>query len=540
MRMPKCTVFKEKGLHPMKKRFNIAGTCIPQKHYMADTSDKISRIVRLIEQESYFTINRARQYGKTTTLMLLWSLLKERYVVINISFEGMGMDAFGSEDAFVRRFCRRVEKNLRLSGYGEEKRKIWECAEGKEDLETLRDRITDFCGQEEEVLLFIDEVDKSSDNQMFLNFLGLLRELYLERAMGTVTFKSVILAGVYDVKNLKLKFRPDEEKKYNSPWNIAVDFPIDMSLSVPEISAMVREYEEGQEFSIEAEAVAEEIHRYTSGYPFLVSLICLWMDERISVEIALKDCWTPWGVRAAVREILKGTNVLFDDMIKNLENHPKFRSFVEGILFGGNQVPYKVSNPEINLGVTFGIIGENEGLCKISNIMFETYIYDHFIADQVIGKQVLSSARTQFVDENGDLEMDTVLEKFQDLMKAEYRREDEAFFERQGRLLFLCFLKPIINGTGHYVVEPQTRSNTRMDIVVFYGKQEYIVELKLWSGPRNHGEGVEQLMGYMESRGQKKGWLLTFCFLKNREKRMEEYTRTMEYAGEKSVYSVVV
>lgn len=424
----------------MKKRFNIAGTCIPQKHYMADTSEKLSRMIRLIEQESYFTINRARQYGKTTTLMLLWSRLKEKYVVINISFEGMGMDAFGSEDAFVRRFCGRVEKNLRLSGYSEAKQNIWKCTAGKE--------------------------------------------------------------------NLKLKLRPDEERKYNSPWNIAVDFPIDMSLSVPEISSMIREYEEEQEFTIDAEDVACEIRRYTSGYPFLVSLICLWMDERVSGELSLKDCWTPQGVRAAVREILKGTNPLFDDMIKNLENNPKFRSFVEGILFHGNQIPYKVSNTEINLGVTFGIIGEKEGLCKISNIMFETYIYDHFIADQVIGKQVLSTSRTQFVDENGDLEMDAILEKFQDLMKAEYRREDEAFFEKQGRLLFLCFLKPIINGTGHYVVEPQTRSNTRMDIVVFYGRREYIVELKLWSGPKKHEEGLRQLLNYMESRGQKKGWLL--------------------------------
>lgn len=409
----------------MKKRFNIAGTCIPQKHYMADTSEKLSRMIRLIEQESYFMFNRARQYGKTTTLMLLWSRLKEKYVVINISFEGMGMgmDAFGSEDAFVRRFCGRVEKNLRLSGYSEAKQNIWKCTAGKE--------------------------------------------------------------------NLKLKLRPDEERKYNSPWNIAVDFPIDMSLSVPEISSMIREYEEEQEFTIDAEDVACEIRRYTSGYPFLVSLICLWMDERVSGELSLKDCWTPRGVRAAAREILKGTNPLFDDMIKNLENNPKFRSFVEGILFHGNQIPYKVSNKEINLGVTFGIIGEKEGLCKISNIMFETYIYDHFIADQVIGKQVLSTSRTQFVDENGDLEMDAILEKFQDLMKAEYRRE-------------------------------------------------YIVELKLWSGPKKHEEGLRQLLNYMESRGQKKGWLLTFCFLKNREKRIEEYTRTENCLGDKSIYSVVV
>ena len=93
------------------RRFNIAGTCIPEKHYMADTSDKINKITRLIGQDSYFTINCARQYGKTTTLVLLWKRLKEQYIVINTSFEGMGKEAFQSEDIFVRRLhqiCQRA------------------------------------------------------------------------------------------------------------------------------------------------------------------------------------------------------------------------------------------------------------------------------------------------------------------------------------------------------------------------------------------------------------------------------------------------
>jgi len=51
----------------------------------------------------------------------------------------------------------------------------------------------------------IDEVDKSSDNQVFLSFLGLLREKYLKWQQGKEdTFQSVILAGVYDIKTLKL------------------------------------------------------------------------------------------------------------------------------------------------------------------------------------------------------------------------------------------------------------------------------------------------------------------------------------------------
>lgn len=49
----------------------------------------------------------------------------------------------------------------------------------------------------------------------------------------------MILAGVYDIKNLKLKIRPEEEHKYNSPWNIAARFNLDMSFSAEEISLML-------------------------------------------------------------------------------------------------------------------------------------------------------------------------------------------------------------------------------------------------------------------------------------------------------------
>lgn len=60
-----------------RKKFNTAGLCIPQYHYMADVSNKINHIIReYIEEEEYFTINRARQYGKTTILYLLQESLK--------------------------------------------------------------------------------------------------------------------------------------------------------------------------------------------------------------------------------------------------------------------------------------------------------------------------------------------------------------------------------------------------------------------------------------------------------------------------------
>ena len=89
----------------------------------------------------------------------------------------------------------------------------------------------------------IDEVDSASNNQVLLDFLSQLRGYYLHRRKRP-TFHSVILAGVYDIKNLKHKIRPDEEHKTNSPWNVSAKFEVEMSFSTEAIGKMLQDYEE--------------------------------------------------------------------------------------------------------------------------------------------------------------------------------------------------------------------------------------------------------------------------------------------------------
>lgn len=55
------------------------------------------------------------------------------------------------------------------------------------------------------VVMMIDEVDSASNNQVFLDFLPLLRGYYLERRTKPA-FQSVILAGVYDIKKWMSSF----------------------------------------------------------------------------------------------------------------------------------------------------------------------------------------------------------------------------------------------------------------------------------------------------------------------------------------------
>ncbi len=275
----------------MKKKFNVTGTCIPDKHYIVDTSEKVKKIMSFIENEEYFVINRPRQYGKTTTLYMIERALNknEEYLVISISFEGVGDLIFEEEQRFTKGFLNLIGRSILL-----ENEELAEYIEGEKfKVETMDDLsyvITKFIKKvNRKVILMIDEVDKSSNNQLFLSFLGMLRNKYLLRNAGKdKTFSSVILAGVHDVKSLKLKIRPDEEHKYNSPWNIASDFDVDMSFSKEEIGTMLDDYIENKEVKLDKEYFSERLYFYTSGYPFLVSKLCKIIDEKIMIENDLK------------------------------------------------------------------------------------------------------------------------------------------------------------------------------------------------------------------------------------------------------------
>ena len=500
------------------KEFNVEAVCIPSMHYMVDISDKLEQIQKLIEKGKYFTINRSRQYGKTTTLAALFRKLKEDYIILRLSFEGAGSDAFQSDKNFVMYFIRSVAKALKFAGQSAEMIEKWKNKADYEEgdyvdaFDYLSDKIAWLCeNSEKDILLFIDEVDKTSDNQIFLNFLGMLRNKYMKRQEGMDdTFKSVILAGVYDIKNLKLKLRPEEEKKYNSPWNIAADFNVDMSFSPKEIATMLEDYEADHHTGMDIGEISNALHFYTNGYPYLVSWLCKWIDEQGG------KIWTIEQVKKAQRELLKQRNTLFDDIIKNLANNHELSMLIKRIIYDGDRISYTLANDNVQLGVMFGILTEHEGSIAVSNIIFEVYLYNYFSSMEEVKNENISVNKSQFI-KDGKLDMPHILTKFQEIMKAEYRTEDGKFLEQQGRLLFLCFLKPIINGTGFYYVEPETRNNTRMDIVVTYGKEEHIIELKLWHGDQYRKDGIQQLEGYLDSRNNETGYLVSFSFNQYKE-----------------------
>ena len=517
----------------MRKTFNITGSCNPERHYMVDTEKRFKAIKNLIDSGEYFTINRARQYGKTTLLQMIRRKLSDRYLVIKTSFEGLGDESFQSVPVFINTFCRLIVDFLQDINADETLLEIID----RKDLASFNELskvITSFCNTSSKpVVLLIDEVDKSSDNQLFLNFLGMLRNKYLEHIEGLGnTFQSVVLAGVYDIKNLKLKLRPDEEKKYNSPWNIAAEFNVDMTFHPDEIAQMLNDYENDAHTGMEIKAISEEIYKYTSGYPYLVSAICKIIDERLNAQ------WNLNNVLKAVKIISKGENItLIDDLSKNIENNFELREFLYSIVVNGQEYSYSMIDPVVRLAHMFSYIKENQrGKTIIHNLIFEEALFVYFGNKTMREEGTKISPYVMNYVQNGHLNMEHVVTRFRDLLQEEYRESTEPFLEKEGRLLFLTFLKPIINGIGFYYVEPETRDNRRMDLVVTYGREEFIVELKIWRGDKYEQAGREQLSEYLAIRGKNEGYLVTFNFSKEKHDAEPQW---LEVNG-KRVFEVVV
>ena len=521
------------------RRFNVTGLCVPKEDYMVDISGKIEQIRKLVDDRCYFTINRARQYGKTTTLAWLAKTLADDYLVASISFEGIGDESFESPASFCHEFLRLVRRAMEFTPAPGEYKESW-LDPDVSTFPDLSEHITKMC-KDKKVVLMIDEVDKSSNNRVYIHFLGMLRDKFLARKNERdYTFHSVILAGVYDIKNIKLKMMNEgiytpsatENKLYNSPWNIAADFEVDMSFSPEEIATMLAEYEADHATGMDIAGISEEIHSYTNGYPFLVSRICKHLDGKLG-----KD-WTHRGVQEAVKIILEEKSTLFDDIYKNLENNRDLYDFLYGLLVTGIGNGFNIYNPVIELGYTYGFIekGDNNK-AVVSNRIFEILMYDYFISkDTISGRRMTGVTRRDVVD--GDrFDMELCLRKFAQHYAEVFSERDAEFIEREGRLLFLSYLKPLINGQGFYHIESQFTDFRRMDIVVDFAGEQFIIELKLWKGDAAHEKAYEQLAGYMDGKGFATGYLLTFDFRKGVAK--QPHAEWVDHDG-KLIFDVVV
>ena len=185
----------------------------------------------------------------------------------------------------------------------------------------------------------------------------------------------------------------------------------------------------------------------------------------------------------------------------------------------------------------FGYLKDDNGRIIIANRIFEMSLMNMLITEEALKSDAFRTGdrdRNQFI-RNGRLDMRLVLEKFVEYFHDVYGENDEKFVESCGRKFFLLYLKPIINGTGNYYLEAQTRDMGRTDVVVDYRGEQFVVEMKIWRGNEYNERGERQLLEYLDYFRRKKGYMLSFNFNKKKEIGVKEIA-----IGDKTIVEAVV
>lgn len=520
----------------MERYFNTEGCCLPNEHYMVNLNSRLAQIKKMVDKRQYFCINRGRQYGKTTTLGALSRFLSNDYFVISLDFQLQSHNTFATESNFVRAFARVIYEYAFDYMSDEIKQALKELKRigGEYSLGDLFSILVEWCEEAEKpIVLLIDEADHASNNQVFLDFLAQLRGYYLSRD-EVPTFQSVVLASVHDIRNLRQKIRPDEEYKHNSPWNIAAAFEVEMSFSPDDIAGMLEDYENDKHTGMDISAISKLIYDYTSGYPVLVSYICKLNAEKIAEKIR----WTREGVVEAVGIIITSRIPLFESLVNKLEDDETLNKLVYEILINGDRYSYNPDISSMNQAMMYGFVKNVNGAMQISNRIFETILYNNYLNSQK--KQDTEIYKTgvyeknQFIT-NGRLDMEKILERFVVHFNDIFGDKPEKFKEEQGREHFLLYLRPIINGVGNFYVEAQTRDHKRMDVVVDYLGEQFIIELKIWRGEEHNLKGENQLCGYLDRHHLNKGYLVSFSF----NEKKESGVHTVQVDGKTIVEAIV-
>jgi len=186
----------------MSREFNIFGPVYPDRHYHVDRTEVKQAIQEKIENGRYFTLNAARQAGKTTLFREVIVELAETkdYFGILLSFESMrGYDRDAFYEQLALTMIRRNMPSLQKED-GETQLPSPIGIKHQGDFVIWLRQISAVLNRQG--LLIIDEFD-AAGAELAEPMLGAFRDMYLNRHDPTeYALQSIILVGVRNIPAL--------------------------------------------------------------------------------------------------------------------------------------------------------------------------------------------------------------------------------------------------------------------------------------------------------------------------------------------------
>ena len=512
--------------------FNTEGPVRAEDHYAIPPLKRgnVAEILQLIRDKRYFALHAPRQTGKTSALIALRDLLNGgggapedasapsgaggfRCVDVNVE---VGQVARDDVQEGMRAILSSLATSAELLGddYLED---VWPDILAKSGPNNaLRRTLTRWClANPTPLVLLVDEID-SLVGDTLLSVLRQLRAGYQQRPRGFP--HSVVLCGVRDIRDYRIRSSTGEVVAGGSPFNVAAKSLRLGDFTRRETRRLMLQHilETGQRFT---PAARRAVWEQTRGQPWLVNALCAGacFDSEAgrdrSRAIDVED------INAAREELILSRRTHLDQLAHKLEEE-RVRRIVEPILAGG-EARYDLR--DLEYARDLGLLAPDPPPRMANPIYAEVVPRElgYVLQDR------LDVDAAWYVDAAGVVDLRRLLTAFATFYgeHAEHwlGRFDD-YREAAPQLILQAYLQRIVNGGGR-IEREYGLGRGRTDLLVLWPREpgapydlwrRFVIECKvLRDSDRRSLEatverGVEQTLGYMGRCGAEEGHLVVF------------------------------
>jgi len=484
--------------------FNTHGPVEADKHYVVARQPLADRLVEQIEEGKYFTIFAPRQMGKTTLLRQLEARLQLRPTIIPIPlsferFESWSLTEFWDElGHLISYHIRERVQQLNHPQLPEiEQLLATRAPQSNRTFEHFFRALYQIAPQYQAVLI-IDEFD-ATPQEALSPLLQTWRTMYLEKRPPH-SLHSVVLIGIQNIARLNFG--------RSSPFNIAYQHRL-AGFTLEEVYELLEQYtaETGQSFT---PGLIPQMYEQTGGHPFLVNRLAAILTEEIVPERSHPINRN--ALRLALRQFVQESNYNFETLIRQAN---PYQEELLKLLFGA-EYEFNLNIPMVQTLFMYGILSATPtGNCQIANPIYMAVLLAAFRPLQArLQVDILVNGYDFQPHALGEeLQMDALLSRFRHFVE---RRGQEAFKvtpmpqEATGQYLLMAYLELLVRHLGGDLFTEVDSGAGRLDLLIARQGRRYVVETKIWRGPKEFTDGVQQLVNYLTTEEEQIGYYVVF------------------------------
>jgi hypothetical protein len=468
---------------------------------------RLPDLLPFVEQQLYFVVHAARQTGKTTamrafaeelraagTVALCVSLAAARGIDETASAEMLWLNAIHDGGA-------ELDEPLRPPSAAP-----WTGHTAGTRLRSYLMRWSAAVAPRA-VVLFLDDAD-GVGGPALLSLLAQLRAGFMDRGPGRFPV-CLALIGELDLSHYRAHDRQGAPFSAVDAFNIRADTLSIRPFTPKEVRELLDQHhrETGQPFTPEA---AERVYHWGQGQAALTDLLADRVTQKITPVRTLSI--TAACIDRAVEDILQaedGARLSVTDWLWR----PAVAPVLQALLLGDQTLDYSGADFDQVVGIGLGQHGAHKA--EIANPLYRELFIRALLGPTLA---VLPEAWWPWKTAQGGLDMPVLIAAFltwwRENAEMLERRADRGYLEALPHITFMAFLQKVVNGGGR-VTREFAGARGAIDLLVEYCGERHVIELKrvrpAHDAPARVREaGVRQLCRYLDTVGERHGWLLIF------------------------------